>query len=115
MERSAIKYWPSAARVSGRLLPNSGIVRRRLCGCCGNRWSGPVHRRRRSSGCVWRADRQWLRRPAVVRMLELAREDPVQPYRGSRSRFGEVVQRLRQDLTQEQAYAMCRSASKGCW
>ena len=66
---------------------------------------GPVHRRRRSQVDVYGAQiRQWLAEGLpVVRMLELAREDPVQPYRGSRSRFGEVVQRLRQDLTQEQA------------
>jgi transposase len=66
---------------------------------------GPVHRRRPSQVDVYGAQiRQWLAEGLpVVRMLELAREDTAQPYRGSRSRFGEVVQRLRQELAQEQA------------
>jgi hypothetical protein len=39
----------------------------------------------------------------VVRMLELARNDPEMPYAGSRSQFGEMVRRIRQDRDQEQA------------
>src|SRR5664279_457048 len=66
---------------------------------------GPVHRHRRSLVDPYGAQiRQWLAEGLpVVRMLELAREDPARPYRGSRSRFGEVVQRLRQEWAQEQA------------
>jgi transposase len=65
----------------------------------------PGHRQRRSQVDVYGAQiRQWLAEGLpVVRMLELVREDPEQPYGGSRSRFGEVVQRLRQDLAQAQA------------
>jgi transposase len=39
----------------------------------------------------------------VVRMLELARNDTEQPYTGSRSQFGEMVRRLRQERDQEEA------------
>ncbi len=47
---------------------------------------------------------QWLQDGlTAVRMLELVRADPVQPYRGSRSAFGERVRRLR--LEQERALA----------
>src|SRR5207244_464344 len=39
----------------------------------------------------------------AVRMLELARADPEQPYGGSRSNFGEMVRRVRRDLDQHRA------------
>lgn len=38
-----------------------------------------------------------------MRMLELARTDPEQPYEGSRSNSGEMVRRVRRDLDREQA------------
>ncbi len=40
---------------------------------------------------------------SVVRMLELAREDPDEPYTGSRSHFGEYVRRVWRGLEQQQA------------
>jgi transposase len=39
----------------------------------------------------------------VVRMLELARSNDAQPYTGSRSQFGEMVRRIRQERDREQA------------
>ncbi len=39
----------------------------------------------------------------VVRMLELVRSESEQPYTGSRSQFGEIVRRIRQERDQEQA------------
>ncbi len=39
----------------------------------------------------------------VVRMLELVRRESEQPYTGSRSQFGEMVRRIRQERDQEQA------------
>ena len=39
----------------------------------------------------------------VVRMLELARGGPEQPYTGSRSQFGEMVRRIRQERDRDQA------------
>jgi transposase len=41
----------------------------------------------------------------AVRMLELARSDPQQPYSGSRSQFGEMVRRVRQEREHQQAAA----------
>src|SRR5579884_3963137 len=41
----------------------------------------------------------------VVRMLELARTDPTQPYTGGRSQFGAMVRRVRQARDQAQASA----------
>ena len=40
---------------------------------------------------------------SVVRMLELARSDEVQPYSGGRSQFGEMVRRIRRERDRDQA------------
>ena len=60
----------------------------------------PARRRRQSSVDPYREQiTQWLQEGlSVVRMLELARADPAQPYRGGRSVFGEYVRRMRLDL-----------------
>jgi transposase len=65
----------------------------------------PARRHRRSQVDPYRHQiDQWLEeRLPVVRMLELARNDPEMPYAGSRSQFGEMVRRIRQDRDQEQA------------
>jgi transposase len=65
----------------------------------------PAQRRRQSQVDPYRDQiEQWLtEKPPVVRMLQLARSDPKQPYTGSRSQFGEMVRRIRQDRVQEQA------------
>jgi transposase len=42
---------------------------------------------------------------STVRILEIARADPAQPYTGGRSHFGEIVRRIRQDLAQQRAAA----------
>lgn len=48
--------------------------------------------------------RQWLQEGLMgVRMLELARADPEQPYRGGRSVFADRVRRLRRELEQSLA------------
>ncbi len=62
-------------------------------------------RHRRSGLDPWRPQIQgWLREGlSVVRMLELARGDPEEPYIGSRSHFGEYVRLVRRDLEQQQA------------
>jgi len=47
---------------------------------------------------------QWLEEELpVVRMLEMARDDPDRPYTGSRSQFGEIVRRIRCDRDRERA------------
>jgi transposase len=65
----------------------------------------PARRRRRSHVDPYREQiAQWLEEGLpVVRMLELARSDPEHPYTGSRSQFGEMVRRQRQEREQEQA------------
>ena len=40
---------------------------------------------------------------SVVRMLELARSDEVQPYTGGRSQFGEMVRRIRRERERNEA------------
>ncbi len=67
----------------------------------------PARRQRRSQVDPYRAQiRQWVAKELpVVRMLELVREDADQPYRGSRSQFGEMVRRIRQEVAQVRAAA----------
>lgn len=66
----------------------------------------PAPRQRRSQVDPYRVQiEQWLEEGlSVVRMLELARGDPEQPYTGSRSQFGEMVRRIRR--VQDQARAV---------
>ncbi len=63
----------------------------------------PAPRHRRSGLDPWRPQIQgWLREGlSVVRMLELARGDPDEPYTGSRSHFGEYVRRMRREQQQQ--------------
>ncbi len=65
----------------------------------------PTRRQRRSQVDPYREQiERWLDADVpVVRMLELARREPEQPYTGSRSQFGEMVRRIRQGRDQEQA------------
>lgn len=65
----------------------------------------PAKRHRASSVDPYRTQiGQWLQDGlSTVRMLELARADPVQPYLGGRSVFGEYVRRMR--LEQERIVA----------
>ena len=67
----------------------------------------PTPRRRRSQVDPYRLRiERWLGEGlTVVRMLELARADPDQPYDGSRSQFGAMVLRLRREAEQQQATA----------
>ena len=65
----------------------------------------PAPRHRRSGLDPLRPQIQgWLGEGlSVVRMLELARGDPDEPYTGSRSHFGEYVRRMRTQQQQQQA------------
>lgn len=67
----------------------------------------PARRQRRSQVDPYRAQiGQWLDEGlTAVRMLELARADPAQPYTGSRSQFGEIVRRIKHEHQQQQAVA----------
>ena len=65
----------------------------------------PARRQRRSQVDPYRDQiKHWLDEELpVVRMLDLARSDLEQPYTGSRSQFGEMVRRIRQQRDQDQA------------
>jgi hypothetical protein len=65
----------------------------------------PTKRRRRSQVDVYRADiDRWLAQGlTATKMLAIARADLERPYAGSRSVFGEVVRRVRQERTQQLA------------
>jgi predicted transcriptional regulator len=65
----------------------------------------PAGRHRRSQVDPYRSQiAGWLDADLpVVRMLDLARSDPARPYTGSRSQFGEMVRRIRQERSQDQA------------
>jgi len=65
----------------------------------------PANRHRPSQVDPYRSQiAQWLREGlSIVRMLELARTDPDQPYTGGRSVFHDQVRRIRQELQHDQA------------
>jgi transposase len=65
----------------------------------------PGKRRRRSQVDVYRADiDRWLEQGlTATKMLALVRADAERPYSGSRSVFGEVVRRMRQERTRQLA------------
>jgi transposase len=65
----------------------------------------PTRRRRRSKVEMYRPQIEAGIRDGLstVRILEKARDDPVQPYAGGRTVFGELVRRIRQELAQQQA------------
>jgi transposase len=67
----------------------------------------PATRQRGSQVDPYRAQiAAWLEEDLpVVRMLELARGDPEQPYTGGRSQFGEMVRRMKRARTQHDAQA----------
>ncbi len=67
----------------------------------------PAKRQRRSQIDPYRPQiERWLEEGlTAVRMLELVRGDPERPYTGSRSHFGEMVRRIRQDHQHQQAVA----------
>ncbi|HUZ78046.1 MAG TPA: helix-turn-helix domain-containing protein, partial [Chloroflexota bacterium] len=65
----------------------------------------PTKRRRRSQVDVYRDDiDRWLAQGlTATKMLAMVRADVERPYSGSRSVFGEVVRRVRQERTQQLA------------
>lgn len=67
----------------------------------------PTPRRRASKADPYRPQiEHWIHDGlSVVRMLELARADPEQPYTGGHTVFGDLVRRIRQERAQQQAVA----------
>src|SRR5919199_2871430 len=65
----------------------------------------PARRHRRSKVDPYRTQiEHWVREGlSIVRMLELVRSDPVQPYTGGRSVFNDMVRRIRLELAHHDA------------
>src|SRR5919199_552692 len=65
----------------------------------------PAPRHRRSKVDPYRVQiEHWVREGlSIVRMLELVRSDPVQPYTGGRSVFNDMVRRIRLELARHDA------------
>jgi len=65
----------------------------------------PTKRRRQSKVECYRPQiERWIEEGlSIVRMVELARADPAQPYHGGSTVFGDLVRRLRREVAQEQA------------
>src|SRR5919199_2210050 len=68
----------------------------------------PTKRQRRSKVDSYRPQiERWIAEGlTAVRMLELARSAPEQPYSGSRSQFGAMVRRVRREREQQAAAAV---------
>src|SRR5579875_3536495 len=100
MERSAIvvmtKRGKSIRQIAGELGRSPTTISRILHEPVDR---APAKRERQSQVDPYREQiASWLEEGLpVVRMLELARDDPDQPYTGSRSQFGEIVRRMRHD------------------
>ena len=108
MERSTIQYLVkrgvSQRQIAKELGHSRATIARVLCDPVDRR---PAPRRRRSQVDPYRPQiEQWIAAGLpVVRMLEVARADAAQPYAGSRSQFGEMVRRVRQELDHAHAVA----------
>jgi transposase len=65
----------------------------------------PTKRRRQSKVETYRPQiERWIGEGlSIVRMVELARGDPAQPYTGGRTVFGDLVRRIRRELAQQLA------------
>jgi hypothetical protein len=108
MERSTIQYLVkrgvSQRQIAKDLGRNRATIARVLREPIDRR---PAPRRRRSQVDPYRPQiEQWIAAGlSAVRMLELAWADAEQPYTGSRSQFGEMVRRIRQEQQHQQAVA----------
>ncbi len=106
MERSAIKVLAKRGKSQRQIAEELGhsrvTIRRVLQEPVDHR---PARRQRSSKVDPYRAQiEQWVKdEVSIVRMLELARADPEQPYTGGRSVFSDHVRRIRQELERTEA------------
>ena len=106
MERSAIKVLAKRGKSQRQIAEEFGhsrvTIRRVLQEPVDHR---PARRQRPSKVDPYRAQiEQWVKdEVSIVRMLELARADPEQPYTGGRSVFSDHVRRIRQELERSEA------------
>ncbi len=106
MERSTIQWMAKRGKSIREIAKEVGHNRRTVARVLRESVERtPAKRQRRSRVDPYRPHIEgWIEEGlTAVRMLELAREDPAQPYSGSRSHFGEMVRRIRRDLDQHQA------------
>jgi transposase len=105
MERSTIKWMAKRGKSIRQIAQEVGHNRRTVARALREPVEQtPARRQRRSKVDPYRPQiARWLEEGlTAVRMLELARQDPERPYTGSRSQFGEMVRRERD---QQQAAA----------
>jgi transposase len=108
MERSAMHLLAKRGRSQRQIAAEFGRNRRTVARVLREPVErAPATRQRRSTVDPYRAQIKAGIRAGLstVRILEIARADPERPYRGSRSHFGEIVRRIRQELAQVQAVA----------
>jgi transposase len=108
MERSTIQLMAKRGKSQRQIAQELGRNRRTIARALHEPSDRqPAKRRRASQIDPYREQIvQWVAEGlSTVRMLELVRADPAQPYAGSRSQFGEMVRRIRQEQMQQQAMA----------
>jgi transposase len=106
MDRSAIHALAKRGQSQRSIARQIGVSRNTVAQVLAE----PVDRQFRSRSRSSATDRyrlkieEWLRQgTSVVRMLELVRGDPEDPYRGGRSAFGERVRKIRAELDRQNA------------
>src|SRR5690348_10534524 len=108
MERSTIKWMAKRGKSVRQIAQEVGHNRRTVARVLREPVErAPARRQRRSQVDPYRPQiAEWIAEGVTAaRMLELARQDPEQPYTGSRSQFGEMVRRVRREGDQQQAVA----------
>src|SRR5215211_2874541 len=106
MERSAIQLMAKRGKSRRQIAKELGYSRTTVARVLSEPVDkAPAKRCRPSRADPYRAQiEQWLGEGlSIVRMLELARSDPAQPYRGGRSVFSEAVRRIRLGRAQARA------------
>jgi len=106
MERSAIHLMAKRGKTIREIAEELGHSPTTVSRVLREPMDQPPKRRERHSQVDPYRDQieRWLEEGLpVVRMLELVRRESEQPYTGSRSQFGEMVRRIRQERDQEQA------------
>ena len=108
MERSTIQWMAKRGKSVRQIAQEVGHNRRTVARVLREPVErAPARRQRRSQVDPYRPQiAEWIAEGVTAaRMLELARQDPEQPYTGSRSQFGEMVRRVRREGDQQQAVA----------
>ena len=105
MERSTIQLLAKRGKSQRQIAEELGRNRRTVARALREPVDrGPVPRRGRSHADPYRSQIEgWVREGlTAVRMLELARADPAQPYAGGQSVFRDLVRRVRREQGQQQ-------------